>query len=317
MNSETENERIVATLVEPHPLDSDWRFCTSSIQRISSLIGTQSCILLGMPSVARQLESQRSRILLIDRQPLQLVKSHIYLDPSFDSPPDLTFDCAALDPPWYPEIFLRWLAWAAQTVGNRGTIICTLWPIDTRPSAEQERWGLLSWLESWSDVTIITEAVAYETPFFELQASAPLGRTHPRLGDLLLIRKRKPIPLAPPLMMRELWYRFSFRSYQLAIRHQQASSGKEGIKHHPLANNWLWKSVSRRAKGIEAIDIWSSRNEVGIVNGAVKLINLLQSKNISSINIRKELENTNFLSLLEWKIMDTPFEDVFQWKHRA
>jgi hypothetical protein len=46
----------------------------------------------------------------------------------------------------------------------------------------------------------------------------------------------------------------------LLVEHKAANT-----REHPLAQDWLWPSYSRRTEGRDRIDLWSSRNEVATV----------------------------------------------------
>ena len=245
--------------VEPHPLDSDWRFTARSAAVIAALIPAgQRCLILGAPSVAILLERAGAHALLVDRQPLQSVRHHLLLDASLDAPPSCApFDVAVTDPPWYPEVFERWLGWVAGRLHNTARILCTLWPTNTRPEAEAERSRLMDWLADWADVEVHARALTYETPAFEAHSATALSSDSPRRGDLMIIRKRKHVPLPPALPARELWHRFVFDEHQIAIRVRDDSE-PSSIELHPLAQGWNWPSVSRRAEGRSLIDLWSS-----------------------------------------------------------
>ncbi|HLO95417.1 MAG TPA: hypothetical protein VK195_13980 [Burkholderiaceae bacterium] len=304
-------------LPEPHQLDSDWRFAADSVQVLSDLLINTTPLLLGMPSVARRLESLQRRVLLVDRQPLQQVTHHQRIDPSAAPPLALEFPCAAMDPPWYLDTFFRWISWAAQSIGIGGRIYCTLWPVDTRPAAQQERQALMAWLSRWSKASVVSDALMYETPLFERNSAVDKHAISLRRGDLLVIDKQAPTELLPPPATTCTWHRYCFGAYQLAVKLKLPPRAGDPLRTHPMANGWIWPSVSRRAPGIDDIDIWSSRNEVAICSRTDELMNILDQPGINFESLKDQLAAGDLGGLLEWELGKIKFKEHIKWMHRA
>ena len=246
-------------------------------------------------------------------------RHHLRIDPSYQGPPAGKFDFVFVDPPWYPEVLHRWLGWAAAVADRRATIVCSLWPLSTRPSAAEEREELFGWLARWADVQVTTAALSYEVPPFEMAASellagSPIGN---RVGDRLELRPFASVDLPPTLPSRERWRRLAFDRYQLALRDHPAHGGTPQIRAHPLGHGWIWPSVSRRARGREVIDLWSSRNEVAIVDdaGAVRRLLIALRNSQSMRDLLKH--NLALQPLLQWHLATLNFQRTTRWMHLA
>src|SRR5262245_39018548 len=214
---------MIIGMPEPHPLDYDWRFVAEMPSRLSELITKHStCLAIGAPLVAQYLEQIGEDVTLVDRQPIQKVTKHRILDPCIDPPIEPFFSFVIMDPPWYPEVFISWLCWAANAASADATIVCSLWPESTRPSASMERSALIEWLNTWAHVELVPNFFRYELPLFEQVALEALpslfGQGSPRIGDMLVIRKSITPPLPAALQGEAVWHRFVFDSYQIALR---------------------------------------------------------------------------------------------------
>lgn len=306
---------------EPHPLDYDWRFTDESTVSICNLLPKYGIVLaVGAPSIARYLQSKQIPVILVDRQPFQGVKNHWRIEPGSTPSSKEHFDIAVVDPPWYPAIFQRWVAWIANLTGVNGRIIASIWPEGTRPGDEHEFQDLIFWLSDWADVSVLDIEVHYERPLFELIASqaaqaGPLS-TSPGIGRLLSISVKAIPPLPPSEQNRFQWKRFVLNNYQLAVRMDNSSSAKSSIDRHPNACHWIWPYVSNRAPRRTDIGAWSSHNEVGIVNHSMPLIDALRR----AFEVQSELQFIEMLreypGLLEWDIPRPPYWRFFEWEHR-
>ena len=138
----------MGSLPEPHPLDFDWRFSSETVIEISKLVSKDESVLaIGSPSIARYFQQVGREVALVDRQPFQCAETQIVLDINTVPPPVLGFSTAIVDPPWYPEQFSTWVAWAANCVGAGGTVFALIWPhryclhsMQLSQSKQQRRW---------------------------------------------------------------------------------------------------------------------------------------------------------------------------------
>jgi hypothetical protein len=307
---------------EPHPLDFDWRFTAAAARLLAGMAARRSpALCVGTPSVARLLETGGRDVLLVDRQPFQPVRSKVSADPSTDDPLSSSFSVAVVDPPWYPEVYRRWIAWAAAHVGEGGEILASLWTIETRPGAADERDEVLEWIASWAGVEIEAGALEYLTPAFETAAALARGDAPPvselRKGDLLLIRQSATPALPPPLNVRESWARFVFNDYQLALRVRAGDTRPARLLSVRGAEGWVWPSVSRRARGREMIDLWSSGNEVATIEGSPEVLrqlrSLIQTDGAALGHPASEVLRT----LACWRLPAGPYQRRMEWMHHA
>lgn len=307
---------------EPHPLDYDWRFTIQTIARLVTLIPKDStCLAIGAPLVAQYLEQIGRNVVLIDRQPLYLVTKHRVLDVCTDPPIEQFSNFVILDPPWYPEVFIRWLCWAANASSTDATLICSLWPDFTRPSATSERSSLIEWLNTWAQVELVPNFFQYEMPLFEQVALAAQTSSRnggsPRIGDMLVIRKNRNPTLTGVLRREAVWHRFLFDSYQIALRLRLPQEEPVAIHKHSNAQGWIWPFVSRRATGREKIDLWSSRNEVALVDGATAILDMFRELGNTGRQGLGKGRFSELAPLLEWHLATFDFRRVIEWTHRA
>lgn len=306
-------------LAEPHPLDFDWRYTQRTCEELLRLaVDARHCLCVGAPSVARALETAGRPVVLVDRQPLQGIRRHLLADPSYDAPPAGDHDFVFVDPPWYPEVLMRWLGWAAAMAGRPARIFCSLWPESTRPGAAGEHVRILEWLSTWARVTVRPAALGYEPPPFEiaatlLDANQLAGK---RWGDLLEVTPLRSVPVPLRLEASEHWHRFVFDAYQLALR-LRMDDELPSIRPHPLARGWVWPSVSRRAPGRGSIDLWSSRNEVAIVDGGASIARLLDTVRDRASAHRLLAVESPLRPLAQWHLATLDFHRTCTWTHLA
>lgn len=305
---------------EPHPLDFDWRFERETINKLIRLTNAHPILAVGTPQLARGLFAQGYAVQLVDRQPHLALLNAILLDIETAEPLDRSWMTAVLDPPWYPSVYRRWIGWAAQHIPAGGRILASLWPVDTRPTAKAERDELLEWASEWANCRIEPFTLRYEVPPFESIVRQMQGIPDPnavwRKGDLLELRVRERPPLPPPIIKTEVWHRFVWNDYQLALRIGEHAEGESSISMHPLAAGWNWPSYSQRAIGRALIDLWSSRNEVAIVAGA----SLLKEELLIFTDRQRfpEVGSRGLQQLLgNWQIPSLPFQRSYSWVQNA
>lgn len=305
---------------DPHPLDYDWRFSDEAVDRIRELIPRDATTLaVGTPSIARYLEREGRQVTLVDRQPFQGVRNQLPIDVYTASPLRQSFDFAVIDPPWYPKALRYWLAWTAKAVRRNGTILAVVWPTSTRPSAPEEYVELQQWISSWGALLMPNIALKYKIPLFEqvagVHANQHKGSRSPGIGNLFEIHVDTRPEL--PLYLRKpgYWSRFVLNDYQLALRFSGASRAERPLEKHPLANDWTWPFVSRRALGRTQIGLWSSENEVAVVSKP-EIVSRAIRKAIKS-RTRSEFEAAfaALCELREWDIPHPPYWRSAKWQH--
>jgi hypothetical protein len=249
------------------------------------------------------------------------MRAKVSVDPGTDALLPQSFSVAVVDPPWYPEIYRRWVAWAAAHIKDGGELLASLWTPKTRPAAIEERQEILRWITSWANLEVDEGALKYVTPTFEEKALAARsfapGNPEWRKGDLLRIRPLVAPELPQPLAARENWIRFVFDDYQLALRIIAGDTRPARLLPVSDAIAWTWPSVSRRAPGRERIDLWSSRNEVARVEGGLEVLGHLRSIIETDGDVLQHPATEVLQTLTGWQIPAGPYWRTLEWTHRA
>lgn len=302
---------------DPHPLDFDWRFDEESTKRIINLFsGNTNILCLGTPSVSSRLSGDN--YILVDWQPFQTVENHLRVNINQHSPIITNSDYVIMDPPWYLDIYLRWISWACNSVKPNTKILFPIWPDETRPDAINEKKQLFDWLNIWGEYSLSRNFISYETPYFEILSNVK-SKTKPKLrvADLVTFTFHSSPPLFDPIANNDTWVRYVFDNYQLAIRVTNStyseSNEKVEIQFINGMKDWVWPSVSKRAIGRENINIWSSNNEVGIVNNTQNLISLLDKAIESGFY---EEDRSTLGELINWNIPLPPYKRIIKWNQR-
>lgn len=305
--------------MSPHPLDFDWRFDTRTIHLLTEFVGTRKVLALGVPSLARSIEASGGDVLLIDRQPGQAVRNLIVSDVRSLELKNVDAELAIADPPWYPQDLIDWAAAGARSIGPDGVVLISVWPPETRPSANVDLAQALEEISQWAKISDLGFNLYYETPRFEEIAmessSSKILSTSPKHGRLIQIKAHSEPPQAIHTIYTPAWQRFCVDGYQLAIRLAPRSTLSSGIARHPNAIGWLWPFVSARAPGREQIGIWSSEGEVGLVAEPYSLISILKAAFATASSSAFESSLTAVPELLSWKIPRPPYREVLEWQH--
>lgn len=297
----------------PHPLDFDWRFSDKTAQKLVELCSEGTTLSLGVPTVATKLSKMGKKVVLIDSHPIQEVKEHICLDINFSAPIEDNYNFVVMDPPWYLDIYYRWLSWAAISAGVGAKIFLSIWPDNTRPLAISEKEKLFDWISKWARLEYFEKSLDYETPLFERMSNLSENNIKTRHGDLVIITVNTLPHLEEIAPTNQKWSRYLLNEYQLAVKHGENNNDFDHVKIEQLAqgNIWIWPSVSKRAEGRENIQIWSSENEVGKVDNPNLLIKLLDQL-IDDENLNNLYEKVSFLN--EWDIPFPPYSRKLKWK---
>lgn len=110
---------VPQALPEPHILDYDWRYTRETVMSLSALVRPSDDVLtVGVPSLARHLESCGYDVLLVDRQPFHAVRNHKQIEPGLDRPDFEKRVIAIVDPPGTRRI-LRFGLRGLRTASNR------------------------------------------------------------------------------------------------------------------------------------------------------------------------------------------------------
>jgi hypothetical protein len=192
----------------PHPLDYDWRFSDTTVNRL-----LENCeqltdpggkiVLLGAPSVLRSAtEAALDReVMLLDACGTtvaafaSLAGKALKCDLMVDPIPKLAADAVIGDPPWYREEMCAFLWAATSLVRVGGYIVMSVPSIGTRSTIESERSEFFAFGNELglALVKIQSLALIYESPLFEMNAlkveGIPEISGNWRRGDLALFQK--------------------------------------------------------------------------------------------------------------------------------
>lgn len=292
-------------LPEPHPIDYEWRFDYETAHSLAvrlQEIGGEVC-LFGAPTVFLAGCELGLDATLVDRNPQLLNwlpaehrKRVIQFDLNSLLPePKRPFDVLFMDAPWYPHHIEGWLANALRHLKPTGTLITTLFPSLTRPSARQERADLLSLFNSLGQSQTLEFRPVYETPLFEAEVLWAEGFSLPRwrTADLLKIQLSGAEPARPLRHAKEEpWLRYQVGSQVVAVR-PSADDEADALEVGPCYENgrFLLRSVSARDPARSRIDVWTSRNRCAHVKGRRRLVPLLEGleKDVDPAHLLREL----------------------------
>lgn len=306
----------------PHPLDFDWRFRPETVDQICEMLSSAvPTLTVGAPSIARELERVGQDVLLVDRQPFQNVRNQIAAEIGGALPSAGSFRQAVIDPPWYPGELKNWVTWAGGSVRKGGAIFVSIWPDDVRPQGATEALDFVRWVERWADVEVLPTVPLYEEPPFERHAlefsNGSAFSMSPRRGRILKLTV-KSVPeqtFHEKKTMNEEWVRFVLNDYQLAIKLVREGNVPASLSPHPNSIGWHWPYVSRRAPDRHLIGLWSSDNEVAVLQRPTELLGVLRAA-FSQKSI-KDFESAlgEYNSLREWAIPRPPYKRIFEWRH--
>lgn len=297
---------------DPHPLDYDWRFSDKTARKLCEFCVNGKTLSVGVPTVAALLSEKGKEVVLVDSHPIQDLKSHLIIDINVSPPLKGSYNFVVMDPPWYLDVYYRWLSWGAISAGVGAKIFLSIWPDNTRPLAISEKKELFDWISKWADIEYLKNSLEYETPLFEKMSEFKKNNLEMRRGDLVVITINDIPALKKITSSKSKWIRYLIDDYQIAVKYDEKKTQDDSIKLEKLnqANGWIWPSVSKRAEGRELIQLWSSENEVAKLdnpNALIKLLDqLLENEDLDNFH-----EKANKLN--EWDIPSPPYSRKLKW----
>jgi hypothetical protein len=285
-----------------HPLDYDWRFADTAVERLLDECLKYSergemITFIGCPTLLRAaieadnprqlslLDANRSVIDCLSKaSPLAHIR---HCNVSKDRIPELFAKVVAIDPPWYEEYF-RLFIWAACHASVVGAyLLASMPPIGTRPGIDNERDDILKWTQETMGMELISlepAALPYITPPFEYNAlrSEGLHHTHAewRRGDLAVFRRVGEFdPQRPELVVLESeWAEETVLGMRVRVRHQeQPAPGFQDPSISSILAGDILPSVSRRDERRRLAGVWTSGNRVFSCHGRNTLRLILKS----------------------------------------
>lgn len=254
----------------PHVLDGDWRYSRPAVSKLIDLavrqVGSDASFLhVGSPSTysaALKAFPNYGNHWLHDRNALR----HTGIA-DLDTAVSAGFDVAIIDPPWYPEVTIGFLALASRVL-RPGALVFVAQPAQlSRPGVLEERRQILDEIArlGYGYVATRPDFVRYETPHFEwVTLKSQVATLIPadwRLGDLLVLRfdhvcdsQRTELDLNDGD-----WIERNIGMVRFKIR---KSPTGDGCTFEPLTDSGFAPSVSRRDPLRQHVGIWTSGNRV-------------------------------------------------------
>lgn len=228
---------------------------------------------------------------------------------------DECFDSVVLDPPWYYPALTNWINNASYFAREGSKILFPLFGEGTRPTADSERREILRICSLIGEVHLYPDAVAYETPRFELEALATCG-VHMegswRLSDLVKLEVQWPASNLLSIRTPFEWEEAEVAGMIVAFRSLPRGPGTRSnhlIDSVPGVQNWVLDTVSRRDPRWQFINIWCSNNRVGYVQDTALLRSLL-----SAISAQQSAHDETWRKDLGEEMWDSA-QQVLSWMY--
>jgi hypothetical protein len=263
--------------LEGNPALCSWYFTEATCARLASLRDwrEQRIAFLGAPrlfewfnteSVARDCVLFDADAHVIDHlrhanvyAPAQLIRYDVSTAPVWSGG---TFDCVFFDPPWYPEDYPQWLARASQ-LAPEGTIMFSLFPALTRPTARAEREAILASVQRGAAAaTVISAFLEYDVPTFEKAELKAAGvdtvRTW-KLADLVVLDSFVWRPVSTDQRRVETWREVDIAQIRIFVGQPRNDVSLSRLLS-PLPDGTVrLRSPSRRDPGRVAANVLTSR----------------------------------------------------------
>jgi hypothetical protein len=276
-----------SSLLPPHPLDFEWRFSRNSgkdlLMRAASYCGVKErIVLLGTPTLAaiaskvaqpntfiyigednaitEQVRTVNERL----KEPLEVRLCGL----GALRPNEATV--VVLDPPWYFDFLRPMLRAAAYTCCFGGHILISLPPIGANSHVANDRTKLFKLLSqlSLNVLSIVPDAVRYDTPYFEANALAAEGYPNIpdtwRRGDLFVLEKARDavdFELTVSARRRE-WHEVVIGRMRLFItsRTPRRDTGLDELQS--IVPGDVLATVRRTDPRRKLADVWTSGNRI-------------------------------------------------------
>ncbi|HDZ9682767.1 TPA: bis-aminopropyl spermidine synthase family protein, partial [Vibrio cholerae] len=177
----------------------------SMASRLLDIHGTHDIACLGTPTLAATIASYSKNVTLldIDEDIVSLFncvfsngsKAEVHdVNHELSEPYEKKYDCIAIDPPWYPSEFKKFISRAIELSNDGAVIYCSIPQKLTRPGIEEDRAELISSLQNCGHSILYIEpnVMKYIVPYFEEEALKNSGidtNNQPwRSSDLLVIK---------------------------------------------------------------------------------------------------------------------------------
>ncbi len=290
------NDRYQKILPVPHQVDFDWRFSDNGIEifvgHIDKLINSRSytrIAFIGSPSLFRHYCKSNCKdveLFLIDfnankhiSKEILPVNAHVVnCNLNYDLDTELKVDqihadLVVMDPPWYPEYYKKFFD-ISDIIGDDKCLVYGVFPpMLTRESIIAEREDINIYISKlgFKELQFESLCVEYYTPPFEQNVFKSNGiNNYPicwRRGDFFITHRSEKKSInnsATGIIIRNGgWTEKSIGNVRFKLRQSTFSEDEEfNIRLDSLYENDIYPSVSRRFKGHERINVWTSGNRV-------------------------------------------------------
>ncbi len=270
----------------PHPLDFEWRFAADSSKRMLSIAQLLTrpddpILLFGTPGVATAaIATPLDRPVIFLGEDNAVSHAVAALNGIADEPVIVNILSSAqrvpgsagvvvVDPPWYLDFLRPMLAAASSACRCGGNVVLSLMPEGTRPGARRDRDRVMELLRRFGlhPVDTLTDALRYETPFFESNALAAGGirgiPPHWRRSDLVVLRKLT--DHGPPLALvprERLWHEVAINRMRLFISRVSSTAAQQRGALGSIVPGDILPTVSRRDPRRRKVQVWTSGNRI-------------------------------------------------------
>jgi hypothetical protein len=280
----------------PHPLDFEWRFTDDTVIKLAkyclSLSEPGDTIgLLGVPSIYRLVFNNKlnRRFVLFDKNPIDDNKcgsfnASIHCDlRHYRMHYNSIAKIVLMDSPWYPEYNRAFLYNASKFCQKNGLILIVTPKEGTRPKIKEEWKDLLKFSKrnGLKYLGIISEDIAYDTPYFEknsLKAAGILNILQTwRTANLAVFEKTNERIIQPPILIQPYdWYKESY--FGIRVRKNKELKIFFDPRLTPIIQGDILPSISRRDSRRELADVWTHGNRIFKCKGTNVLHKILLAK---------------------------------------
>lgn len=301
----------------PHQVDFDWRFSKNGkeyfINRIDNLITNGSIkriAFIGSPSLFRHYYENQNKSaefflidfnanIHIDKSTLpsnaHIVNCNLNYDLDFELKVDqIRADLIVMDPPWYPEYYKKFFE-ISDVIGAAKCLIYGVFPPNfTRESIPTERYDINVYIRNlgFEELQFEPFCIEYYTPPFEQNVLKANDITnYPmcwRKGDFFTTHRNNKTATSSDnteiIIRNGGWTEKSIGNVRFKLRQGTFSEDMEfNIRLDSLYDDDIYPSVSRRFKGHEKINVWTSGNRVFYCSNIPILFMILEHINDNDI----------------------------------
>lgn len=314
-------DAILNSLPEPTPVYSQWWFLRDTYAKMTDFLlrlsKTSSKVAFVGASTLGTVFSHctRSRVSIIDVDEVLLdkISTHVKgqtelvhqdVSQSLDDSLKDAFDVVLADPPWSSSALKTFLIRSSMMLGCGGTLVISLPPILTRPSAQAERISLLK----LADMLGLALQIAlpayteYSVPTFEYEAYRRQGielSQSWRKGDVFVFAKRSIAGegVDVPVEQNPTWDQYDCGDVRLFLkRNGSLDEGRVSITPVSGQDGLAYESTSSRTLPWKQASLVSTRNQIARVSGQRDLGILLQEIRARRIHVGNGLEYRKDLS---------------------